>query len=153
MMGMLLQKPVRVKREGSIMPAFTPDQLSDADLADIGVYLGSHYTPPAAPPALGVAANGAENYAKYCAMCHGANGEGVGKMMPVAFMAAEFKQHNLPPQLMLAFVNLACRSGSVKDMPVIGEDKLSDQDLADIAAYIWEMPVPAMPAGAPAPAH
>lgn len=146
-MGMLLQQPVRVKREGSFMPAYTPDQVSDADLNDIGAFLASHHTPPEVPPAMGVAANGAEPYAQYCAMCHGANGEGANGMLPVAFMAADFKQHNLPPQLMLAFVMLASRSGSVKDMPVIGEDMLSDQQLADIAAYIWEMPVPQMPGG------
>jgi mono/diheme cytochrome c family protein len=91
---------------------------------------------------MGVAENGAEPYAQYCAPCHGANGEGASGMLPVAFMAAEFKQHQLPPQLMLAFVMLASRSASVKGMPVIGEDMLNDQELADIAAYIWEMPLP-----------
>jgi len=145
-MGMLLQKPVRVGKEGSIMPAYTPDQVSDADLNDIGAYLASFHAAPDAPPQLGSAGEGEAPYAQYCAMCHGAQGEGVQGMTPVAFMAAELKQHNLPPNILLAFVMLSARSGDVGTMPVFSEDALSDAQLADIAAYIWDMPVPEMPA-------
>ena len=38
-MGGLLMHPVRVKREGSIMPAFTTEQLSDENVMAIGQYL------------------------------------------------------------------------------------------------------------------
>lgn len=153
MMGMLLQKPVRAGHEGSIMPVYTPDQVSDADLNDIGAYLASYHPAPAAPPQMGSAEQGGPLYAANCAMCHGDHGEGVQGMTPVAFMAAEMKQHNLPPNIMLAFVMLSARSGDVGKMPVFSEDSLSDTQLDDIAAYIWDMPVPEMPGQAPAPAE
>ena len=48
-MGMLLQKPVRTKRPDSSMPVYTPEELSDADLFDMGFYLASQTPVPAEP--------------------------------------------------------------------------------------------------------
>lgn len=140
--GMLLRHPVRMRPEGSRMPAYTPDEISDQDLDDVGYYLASFTPEPDTPPALGSASAGAGLYAKHCAACHGAKGEGVGKMLPLAFFANDLKQNGVPPSVILGFVMLSARSGSVPKMPTFSEERLSDTDLADIAAFIWEMPLP-----------
>lgn len=143
-MGTLLRKPVRQRPEGSRMPAFTPSEISDADLDDLGLYLAGFTPVPKPPPAMGSAERGAPLYAKACASCHGAKGEGVGKMLPVAVFANQLKKGGAPPNVMLAFVNLSSRSG-VPGMPTFTPAQLSDRDLADIAAHIWQMPMPAPP--------
>src|SRR3990170_688160 len=76
LMGGLLTQAVRQRPPTSKMPAFTPAQLSDADVADIGDYLFSLTPPPAVAPKLGTAANGAKPFADNCAACHGTKGEG-----------------------------------------------------------------------------
>ncbi len=91
-MGTLLRKPVRQRPEGSRMPAFTPSEVSDADLDDVGMYLASFTPVPKTLPALGSAECGAPLYAKSCASCHGAKGEGAGKMLPVAVFANQLKK-------------------------------------------------------------
>jgi len=144
--GSLLRHPVRNQPPGSIMPVFTPEEISDADLDDIGFFLASKTPPPTTPPALGSAERGGPLYAKNCAGCHGAHGEGK-PAMPVAIFANELKQGGAPPNVMLGFVMLSARSGSVPRMPTYTPEKLSDKDLADIAAFIWSMPMPAMPDG------
>lgn len=144
--GSLLRHPVRQRPAGSAMPVFTPDMLSDKDLDDIGFYLASFTPAPASPPALGSAARGAALYAQTCALCHGDKGQGSGEAIPLALFAAELKQGGAPPNVMLGFVHLATRSGDVPKHPVFAADKITDADLADISATIWEMPVPAAPA-------
>jgi len=143
--GPLFYHPVRQRPAGSIMPAFTPDELSDADLNDLGFYLGSQTPAPAMPPALGTAENGAELYAANCAICHGDETGAGATTVPLAMFANELKQGGAPPFVMLGFVNLASRSGYEQGMPTYTADQLSDEQLADIAAYIYEMPAPAMP--------
>lgn len=145
-MGMLLRNPVRNQHPGSRMSTFTPEEISDADLDDIGFFLASNIPPPKTPPALGSAERGAPLYAQHCAGCHGANGAG-GPAMPVAIFANELKKGGAPPNVMLGFVMLSARSG-VPGMPTYPPEKLSDANLADIAAHIWAMPMPAMPEGA-----
>lgn len=143
-LGPLFYHPVRQRPAGSIMPAFTPQELSDADLNDLGYYLGGLIPAPAAPPALGSAERGAPLYAANCALCHGTSEDFAGKVLPLAFFANELREGGAPPFVMLGFVNLASRSGYVKDMPTYTEDQLSAAELADIAAYIYAMPAPAM---------
>jgi mono/diheme cytochrome c family protein len=143
-MGPLFYHPVRQRPAGSAMPAFTPEELSDADLNDLGFYLGSQTPAPAMPPALGIAENGAGLYAANCALCHGDETGAGAVTLPLAMFAQELRQGGAPPFVMLGFVNLACRSGYVRDMPTYPAEQLSDEQLADIAAYIYEMPAPAM---------
>ncbi|MBI3946132.1 MAG: cytochrome c [Armatimonadetes bacterium] len=66
-MGGILQQPVRVRPPGSRMPAFTPSELSDADVANIAAYLHSLTPAPKTPLRPGVAARGAKPYARNCA--------------------------------------------------------------------------------------
>lgn len=148
-MGMLLQKPVRMRREKSSMPYFAPEELSDADLADMAYYLASQTPVPEQPGTMGSAEHGAELYAKHCALCHGAQGEGTPNGLPVALMSHELQEGGAPPNVMLGFVNLACRSGDVPRMPTYSAEQLSDADLADLAAFVWSLPMPPMPAKPP----
>lgn len=144
-MGVLLQHAVRQRPPDSRMPVFTPEEVSDADLHAMGMFLASCTPPPAEPPQLGSAERGAELYARHCAMCHGAKGEGVGQMLPLALFAEELRSSGAPPNLMLGFVTLSTRSGDVPKMPVYSPEQLSDADLADLAAYLWAMPPLAPP--------
>jgi len=142
-MGPLFYHPVRQQPPGSTMPTFTPEEISDAELNDLGYYLGSQTPAPETLPELGSAENGAELYAANCAICHGDETGAGAATLPLAMFAGELKQGGAPPFVMLGFVNLASRSGYIKDMPVYTEDQLSDAELADIAAYIYAMPGPA----------
>ena len=139
-LGMLLFHPVRVKREGSIMPAFTPEELSDEQVMELGIWLANHFEPAAEPMQLGDAANGAQLYADNCELCHGAAGEGNALIRPLAGLSNDLRQHEMPPTTILGFTHLSTRSGSIKDMPTFAEEDLSDSDIADIAAFIWEFP-------------
>lgn len=74
-----LFRSIRLGRPGRVMPAFS--QLSDAETRAIVAHLRSW--PGQSPPAAqlvarvqGNAARGRTLYAKHCAACHGANGEG-----------------------------------------------------------------------------
>ena len=73
-----LRQTIRTGRPGRVMPAFR--QLSDAQVAAIVQHVrGFARTPTAARPikvASGDATRGRALYAKHCASCHGANGEG-----------------------------------------------------------------------------
>lgn len=144
-LGMLMRNPVRHRPPDSRMPVFSPSEISDAALDDLGMYVGSKTPPPKTPQAMGSAQRGGPLYGQHCAGCHGASGEGANGIMPVAMFANQLKQGHAPPNVMLGFVMLASRSGSVRGMPTFAANVLSDRDLADIAAHIWAMPVPAPP--------
>ncbi|WP_126456543.1 c-type cytochrome [Sulfuriflexus mobilis] len=81
-----LFKTIRYGREGRVMPPFK--YLSDAQIEAIVKYVRGFATVPAAAVTLssvrGDEKNGARLYTKYCASCHGANGEG-GKGTGVTF--------------------------------------------------------------------
>lgn len=75
-----LAKTIRLGRSGRVMPAF-PD-LDDARLQALVQHVRTLVPPPAKKAAVkvrvrpGNAARGAKLYARHCASCHGANGEG-----------------------------------------------------------------------------
>lgn len=73
-----LTRTIRLGRPGRVMPAF--QQLSDEEVGAIVAHLRSWYAgkPPryAATPVKGDARRGESLFAKYCAACHGARGEG-----------------------------------------------------------------------------
>lgn len=149
-LGGMLTHAVRQRPEQSVMPTFTPTELSDADLQDIALYLTAQTPAPKTPLAMGSAEAGAPLYAANCAKCHGAQGEGPGRAPAVAGIANEMKQATMPPSVMVGYVLLATRSGSLPHMPTFAPEKLSDAQLADIAAFIWALPPPA-PKGGEAP--
>lgn len=81
-----LSKTIRYGREGRVMPAFK--YLSDAQIDAIVKHVRGFSNVKAATLTLGSVQgdkkNGARLYAKHCAACHGANGEG-GKGTGVTF--------------------------------------------------------------------
>lgn len=75
-----LRKTIRLGRPGRVMPAFR--QLSDAEVGAVIKHIRG-WSPAAASPAStpkttvkGNAAHGQKLFTKYCAACHGNNGEG-----------------------------------------------------------------------------
>ncbi len=149
-LGGLLFQPVRVKRDGSYMPAFTPEELSDEQVMTLGAWLAGHFEAPADPPQLGDATHGAELYALNCALCHGEQGEGNGQTIPLAAIVSELRAHEMSPATILGFTHLYARTGGASEMTVFSEEFLSDADLDDIAAFIWELPPLGPPPGAEA---
>ena len=145
----LLTHAVRNRPPESHMPTFSTADLSDADVANIAAYLYSLTPLPATPPTMGNAENGHALYGLACFMCHGEQGEGRGHAPALAAQANSFKAMNAPPNTMLAFVTLATRSGTLPHMPTFPPAKLTDAQLADIAAYIWSLPPPPAQAAAP----
>lgn len=142
----VLLQATKERPPGAIMPVYNPDKVNDAQVADIGDYLWSLVPAPAAVIPPGSADKGGAPYAANCAACHGATGIG-GTAPPLAAIAAGMKAGGAPPAVMHALVRLATRSGALPSMPTFAADKLSDAQLADIAAFIWELPPPpALPA-------
>lgn len=137
MLGLVLIPSVRQRPEGSRMPAWTPAELSDGDLMDIGFFLAHGYPPPSAPPPSGDSARGASLYAQHCQLCHGEGARGTQKVKPLAALAHELQAGGAPPAIMHALVILACRSGDVPQMPKFDAATLDDQACADLAAYLW----------------
>ncbi|MBI4300354.1 MAG: c-type cytochrome [Chloroflexi bacterium] len=144
--GLIIQA-TKERPSGAIMPVYNPGKISDAEAADVGDYLWSLSPAPAAVIPPGDAQKGAAPYAANCAVCHGAKGEGV-TAPPLAAIVAGLKAGGAPPPIMHALVRLAARSGALPGMPTFAPDKLSDAQLADIAAHIWELPPPAPPPAA-----
>lgn len=137
MLGLVLIPSVRQRPPGSIMPVFSQDEVSDADLMDIGYFFGHRYPAPTTPPPTGDATRGAELFAKNCQLCHGEGARGTQKVKPLAALAHELQAGGAPPAVMQALVLLACRSGEVPQMPKFDAASLDDQACADLAAYLW----------------
>jgi thiosulfate dehydrogenase len=78
----------------------------------------------------------ADIYAEKCAVCHGANGDGVGPMPPPVWGASSFNDgagmHRV--EKMAAFV--------VKNMPQTNPGTLTPQQAFDVSAYIHNQPRP-----------
>jgi cytochrome c553 len=129
------------------MPAFTPSELCDQDLDNMGLFLGAMTPAPATPPSLGSAERRDTAYSRSCASCHGAQGEGVEGMLSVAVFTDQLRAAEVPPNVMLGFVMLSARSGSAPNTPTYAADELTDQALADIVAHIWRMSAPAPDSG------
>lgn len=123
-----------VRKPTGTMPAQGPQSVSDQALGDIHAFLRSASTAQAAaPPSVpaGRAQTGAALYAKVgCYQCHanqaqgGLSGPRIGPD-PIPF--ARFSQYTRTP------------SG---DMPPYTEKVLSNQDLADIYAFLQSLPRP-----------
>lgn len=143
--GSLLARKVRNKDATSVMPRFNPDEVSSADLDNIGYFLAQtgaglagldHRNPPA--PLIGSAEAGAGSYARHCQICHSPDAMGQESVPPLAPEAALMQELGLPASALHGLLLWACRSGDLEQMPVYSSGDLSDQELADIAAWLWE---------------
>lgn len=141
-----LRKTIRHGRPGRVMPAFT--SLSDSEVEAIIKHLrtwapGKPYTYPA-KKIIGNVTHGKKLYAKNCAACHGANGEG-GEGTGVTFS----RPRNLPiippalnnsgflaaaPDYMIKATLMNGREGT----PMVSFLKhgLSEKDIDDVVAYV-----------------
>ncbi|TAK36860.1 MAG: cytochrome c [Chloroflexota bacterium] len=123
--GLPGDKIKQLTRQGrGSMPAFPVANLSDQQLADIAAYLtsgsGAAAPSPAGAPSAGSAAAGQTAFAANCGACHPNGGAGVGpaaKGVPVNTITQVVRQGR----------------GA---MPAFPASRLSDQQLADIVAYL-----------------
>lgn len=141
-LGTWLIPEVRKQRENSSMPVFTPETISDADLMDMGYYLGQQTPAPETAMQLGSEENGATMYGSSCAICHGTATDFANATMPMVIFMSDLRQTGAPATALIGYVNMSCRSGYISGMPQYTSEFLSDQDLLDIAAHIWAMPEP-----------
>lgn len=122
-----------VRQPAGKMPPFTPQAVSDADLADIYAFLQSaNSAPPSNLSALtGNAQNGARIYTTYgCYECHGRVGQGsqstaAPRIGPPALTIDAFARYIHAP---------------TGNMPPYTSKVVSDQDVSDIYAFLKSLP-------------
>lgn len=150
-----VRKTIRLGRAGRVMPAFT--RLTDDEVNAITGYVRSWNQARAAqyPPGAvdGDPAKGEQLYARNCANCHGARGEG-GKGTGVTFS----RPRDLPimapalnnpgflasaPDAMIKAILMSGRQGT----PMVSFLKkgLSEKDIADIVSFVRSFAVRASP--------
>ena len=141
-----LETTIRMGRPGRIMPAFS--SLSDADIKAIVKYIrrwapGKPFRYPV-EPVRGDRERGKQLYAKYCAACHGPNGEG-GKGTGVTFS----RPRDLPiippalnnPGFLAAasdqFIKATLMNGR-EGTPMVSflKQGLTEQDINDLVAFV-----------------
>ena len=131
-----------VRQPVGLMPAFNNEAISDAQLADVFVFLKSAAPPEAASettPA-GNAENGKKLFSENgCYECHGYQGQGAQQTGAATI--------GPPPLPFAAFAKYVHQpTGS---MPPYAEKVLSDAQLADIYAYLKSIPTPPSPKSIP----
>jgi len=144
-----ITKTIRRGRPGRIMPSFR--ELSDAQVEAIVGYLRAHYQskPRSYSSASlgGDAKRGATLYAANCAVCHGGDGSGAGRgtgvtisrqrefgIMPPALNNPGFQ--GAAPDAMIASI---IREGRPSGIMPSFRNELSDQEMADVVAYVREL--------------
>lgn len=141
-----LRKTIRHGRPGRVMPAFAA--LSDAEVDAIVRHVQSWGTGPApryaAAPVAGDIGRGRQLFAKHCASCHGANGDG-GKGTGVTLSRSR-DLPIMPPALhnpgFLASASdrmvRAILMQGIKDTPMASFLKagLSGKDIDDVVAFV-----------------
>jgi len=122
-----------IRQPAGKMPPFTPQALSDSDIADIYAFLRATN---AAPPSnlarlMGDIQNGSRLYARYgCYECHGRVGQGA---------QATAAPRIGPPALTIdAFAGYI--HAPTGNMPPYTSRVVSDQDVADIYAFLKSLP-------------
>ncbi len=148
-----IAKTIRNGRPGRIMPSF--QTLSDAQVGAILKYIRSwsDQPPPKFPPLTkkGDAKRGRDLYAKYCQRCHGEDGSGEGSgtgvtlsrerefmVMPAALNNPGFQRS--ASDAMIA--DIIRRGRKVGGMPAF-RHKLSEQQIADVVAWVRHLKPPA----------
>ena len=124
-----------VRNAKAPMPAYTASQVSDAALADVYAFLKSVPAEPASTVSAdaGNADSGKRLYTSAgCLLCHNGEGQGGGPGPALA-----------PHPNMIAFAAFVrqCRQPS-NNMPPYTSKVLSDQQIADIYAYLATIPKP-----------
>lgn len=152
-----LRRTIRHGRPGRVMPAFT--QLGDAEVDAIVQHLRGWSTAPAAPahapqPVRGNVARGQALFARHCAACHGANGEG-GHGTGVTFSRPR-SAPILAPALNNRGFLASASDAMIKTTLMRGRDGtpmrsflqqgLRERDINDIVAYVrsFERQLPAV---------
>lgn len=122
-----------VRRPAATMPAVPASVASDEDLADVYAFLKSVAPAAAASESLiGSAENGKKLFAAYgCYQCHGHQGAGASTGPRVG-----------PPQISMLAFSWYVRAPRGQ-MPPYTAKVVSDQDLADIYAFLKSFPPPA----------
>jgi cytochrome c oxidase cbb3-type subunit 3 len=141
-----LRKTIRYGRPGRVMPAFS--KLSDAQIDAIVGFIRAWSEKPAPQfsgiPVRGDAGHGKTLYGDYCAVCHGAEGEG-GKGTGVTFS----RRRNLPiiaPALNNPGFLAAASDQMIRHTLLFGREGtpmrsflvqgLSEQDIDDLVTYV-----------------
>ena len=141
-----LRKTIRHGRPGRVMPAFS--KLSDAQIDAIAGYIRAWSDKPAPQYSRGAvrgdAVHGKTLYSSYCAVCHGAEGEG-GKGTGVTFS----RRRNLPiiaPALNNPGFLAAASDQMIRHTLQFGREGtpmrsflvqgLSEQDIDDLVSYV-----------------
>ena len=122
-----------VRQPAGKMPPFAPQAVSDADLADIYAFLQSaNYAPSSNLTSLaGNSQNGGRIYVSYgCYECHGRVGQGAQqtgapRIAPPALLIDAFARYIHAP---------------TGNMPPYTSKVVSDQDVADIYAFLKSLP-------------
>ncbi len=163
--GALIEQVVREGVEGSVMPAWgevNGGPLSDADIEDISTYLtgvlsGTSPVAPAPtirPPVIPTLSNvegdpsqGAVIFQSNCAACHGEQAQG-GFGWPLA----KTWPGNDPPAYLRSVISDGIDGSVMPAWSLQSGGPLSEQAVADVAAYILSLPVLAeLPTPAPTP--
>ncbi len=118
---------------GTSMVAFE-DRLTDQEIADVIALIHSWSQ---GAPVEGDAANGAQVYASSCAACHGSDGEGTSIGPALNRVELLAKGDN--------FLRATTSEGIAGTSMVAFEDRLTDQEIADVNAFIhnWSQGPPA----------
>ena len=131
----------KVRSGGGIMPAFSAAQISDAELALLADYVYSLGAPTPTPTPLppGVTPtptptptptgprDGATVFATYCAVCHGAYGQGTSTAPDIAGKSRSDVREKV-------------RKGKEGRMPAFGRELISNVELDALATYVRNLP-------------
>jgi len=130
--GTMAQFVVSVRQPTGQMPAYSDKQVSDQEIADLYAYLKTMGSPAQAAVTLtGNAAHGKQIFTSYgCYQCHGYVGQGGAAGVRIA-----------PPPISLKAVMAYIRQPTGQ-MPPYTSKVVSDQDVADIYAYLQSIPAP-----------
>lgn len=141
--GMTLAMFIESVRNAPVpMPAYAAGQVSDAALSDVYAFLQS-MAPAARTGMVTAAAGNAENGKRLfvsagCVYCHNGDGQGGGAAPRLA-----------PNPNMLAFAAFVRAAREPDRMPPYTSDVLSDEQLADIYAFLQTVPEPPDVSGIP----
>lgn len=130
--GTMAQFVVSVRQPTGQMPAYSDKQVSDQELTDLYAYLKTMGSPAQAAVTLtGNAEHGKQIFTSYgCYQCHGYVGQGGAAGVRIG-----------PPPISLKAVMAYIRQPTGQ-MPPYTSKVVSDQEVADIYAYLQSVPAP-----------